>query len=76
LRFVSHALKKRSRAILFSTLEGFTALHSGRSENIIMTIIKDIDLIAYQLGLVWFGALLGTVIGFWLGVLREKYSSR
>ena len=38
-----------------------------------MGIIKDIDLIAYQLALLWTGIGLGTVIGFWLGVFHAKF---
>jgi hypothetical protein len=41
-----------------------------------MDIIKNIDLIAYQLGLIWAGIGLGTVIGFWLGVIHVKVQGR
>jgi hypothetical protein len=40
-----------------------------------MSAIKDIDLISYQLGLIWAGIGIGTVIGFWLGVIRCKFGS-
>jgi hypothetical protein len=35
-------------------------------------IIKSTDLIFYQLAVAWAGMAVGTVIGFWLGVLRES----
>jgi len=37
-----------------------------------MGIIKDVELIGYQLAIVWSGVAVGTVVGFWLGVIRER----
>lgn len=41
-----------------------------------MEAVKEIDLIGYQLALVWSGVVLGCVVGFWLGVLRCQFQKK